>query len=296
MGRHFDKIRDTVVKMRVDIGGCRLFFDVDGAKFRPDGPRMREVPTVILLHGGPGADHSIFKPAYSQLADLVQVVYLDHRGDGRSDGRDDSERWRLAQWGDDVKALCEALEIERPIVMGVSFGGYVAMSYALRHPDHPAKMILCSTAASPSKKAIQVEVFERLGGAEAGAAARAFLEDPTRQATREFRRLCGPLYRRSRYDPDVDTRTIWNPRLMAEFRRGERETMNFLAGLHGIKCPTLVMVGEDDPMTPVACSEEIVAALPPELVRFERFAGAGHGIVSDQPERFFEVLRSFIAA
>jgi proline iminopeptidase len=83
---------------------------------------------------------------------------------------------------------------------------------------------------------------------------------------------------------------------MAEFRRGERETMNFLAGLHGIKCPTLVMVGEDDPMTPVACSEEIVAALPPELVRFERFAGAGHGIVSDQPERFFEVLRSFIAA
>ena len=55
-------------------------------------------------------------------------------------------------------------------------------------------------------------------------------------------------------------------------------------------------VGEDDPMTPVPCSEEIVAALPPNLVHFERFAGAGHGIVSDQPERFFEVLRGFIAA
>jgi hypothetical protein len=48
-------------------------------------------------------------------------------------------------------------------------------------------------------------------------------------------------------------------------------------------------------MTPVPCSEEIVAALPAKLVRFERFADAGHGIVSDQPERFFEVLRSFIA-
>jgi proline iminopeptidase len=82
---------------------------------------------------------------------------------------------------------------------------------------------------------------------------------------------------------------------MAEFRRGERETMNFLSELHRIKCPTLVMVGEDDPMTPVPCSEEIVAALPPELVRFERFTGAGHGIVADQPERFFEVLREFIA-
>jgi pimeloyl-ACP methyl ester carboxylesterase len=282
--------------MRIDIGDCRLFFDVEGAKLRPDGPRMREVPTVILLHGGPGADHSIFKPAYSQLADIAQVVYFDHRGDGRSDGRDDSAQWKLAQWGDDVKALCDALEIQRPIVMGVSFGGYVAMSYALRHPDHPAKLILCSTAASPSMKAVQIEVFERLGGAEAGAAARAFLEDPTREATRAFRRLCGPLYRRSPHDPEVDARTIWNPRLMADFRRGERETMNFVAELHRIKCPTLVMVGEDDPMTPVPCSEEIAAALPPKLVRFERFANAGHGIVSDQPQRFFEALRSFIAA
>ncbi len=282
--------------MRVDIGGCRLFFDVEGAKLRPDGSRMREVPTVLLLHGGPGADHSIFKPAYSQLADIVQVVYFDHRGDGRSDGREDSAGWRLSQWGDDVKALCDALEIERPIVMGVSFGGYVAMSYALRHPEHPAKLILCSTAASPSKTDIQIKIFERLGGAEAGAAARAFLENPTRDATREFRRLCGPLYRRGPHDPDVDGRTIWNPRLMAEFRRGERETMNFLPELHRIKCPTLVMVGEDDPMTPVPCSEEIVAALRPDLVRFERFAGAGHGIVADQPERFFEVLRAFIDA
>ena len=282
--------------MRIDIGGCRLFFDVEGAKLRPDGPRMREVPTVLLLHGGPGSDHSIFKPAYSQLANIVQVVYFDHRGDGRSDGRNDPERWRLSQWGDDVKALCDALEIERPIVMGVSFGGYVAMSYALRHPDHPAKLILCSTAASPSKKAIQVKVFERLGGAEAGAAASAFIDDPIPQATREFWRLCAPLYHRSPYDPESDARTIWNPRLMAEFRRGERETMNFLSELHWIKCPTLVMVGEDDPMTPVPCSEEIVAALPVDLVRFERFADAGHGIVSDQPGRFFEVLRSFIAA
>jgi pimeloyl-ACP methyl ester carboxylesterase len=282
--------------MRVEIGGCRLFFDVEGAKLRPDGPRMREVPTLLLLHGGPGADHSIFKPAYSQLAEIAQVVYFDHRGDGRSDGRDDAERWRLAQWGDDVKALCNALEIERPIVMGVSFGGYVAMAYALRHPDHPAKLVLCSTAASPSKIAAQVAVFERLGGMAAGAAARAFLEDPSPEAMREFMRLCGPLYRRSPDDPQISARTIWNPRLMWEFRRGERETMNFLADLPRIKCPTLVMVGEDDPMTPVPYAEEIVAGLPPELVQYERFAGAGHGIVADQPERFFGVLRAFIAA
>ena len=70
--------------MRVDIGGCKLFFDVEGAKFRPDGTRMLEVTTVLLLHGGPGADHSIFKPAYLQLADktgfeLTQTIKVTRR-------------------------------------------------------------------------------------------------------------------------------------------------------------------------------------------------------------------------
>ena len=126
--------------MRVQVGDVRLFFDVEGAKLRPDGGKMGTVPTVLLLHGGPGFDHSIFKPAFSALADVAQVVYLDHRGNGRSD-RDSRERWNLDRWGDDVRAFCDALEIERPIVVGESFGGMVAMVYATRHPDHPAKLV-----------------------------------------------------------------------------------------------------------------------------------------------------------
>jgi proline iminopeptidase len=72
--------------------------------------------------------------------------------------------------------------------------------------------------------------------------------------------------------------------------------MNLLPGLARIKCPTLVMGGEDDPITPIADSEDIVAALPRPLVRFERFAAAGHGIVNDAPERFLAVVREFITA
>src|SRR5881398_2095622 len=51
--------------MHVSVNGVRLFFDVEGAKFVPDGPVMREKPVLLMLHGGPGADHSIYKPAYS---------------------------------------------------------------------------------------------------------------------------------------------------------------------------------------------------------------------------------------
>ncbi len=59
--------------MHVSVNGVRLFFDVEGTKLVPDGPVMRQKPTLLLLHGGPGADHSIYRPAYSALSThLVQ--------------------------------------------------------------------------------------------------------------------------------------------------------------------------------------------------------------------------------
>jgi proline iminopeptidase len=283
--------------MRVQVGDGRLFFDVEGAKLRPDGPRMREVPTLLLLHGGPGGDHSSFKPHYAQLTDVAQVVYLDHRGQGRSD-RSSPEFWKLARWADDVKAFCDTLEIERPIVMGLSFGGFVAIAYAARYPDHPAKLVLCSTRAGPPDPEREAAVFERLGGKAAGDAARGFLcgDAPDSNALREYIRLCRPLYSRAPYDPDRDARQSWKFDVLSDFRKGEDYTFDFRPDLARIKCPTLVMVGEDDPITPPFYSEQIVAALPAHLARFERFPDAGHGIVADAPERFFRVMREFIAS
>ena len=123
--------------MHVLVNGVRLFFDVEGGSLVPDGPAMREKPTRLLPHGGPGLDHSIYKPAFSGLSDVAQVVFLDHRGNGRSDPGP-REGWTLAQWADDVHAFCETLGISRPIVYGASFGGTVALAYATRHPEQQA--------------------------------------------------------------------------------------------------------------------------------------------------------------
>ena len=74
--------------MRVDVGGgVRLFFDVVGSSLEPTDEEMVARPTLLLLHGGPGFDHSSFRPYFDQFADTHQVVYLDHRGQGRSDAR-----------------------------------------------------------------------------------------------------------------------------------------------------------------------------------------------------------------
>src|SRR3981081_2902513 len=153
--------------MDVLVNGVRLFFDGEGKKVVPDGPVMREKPVLLMLHGGPGADHSIYRPAYSVLADVAQIVYLDHRGNGRSeDGPRKS--WNLAQWGDDVRAFCDALGIASPVVLGASFGGMVALAYATRHPDHPSKLVLISTAAAGGtqrdRRGARVGVFGRAAG------------------------------------------------------------------------------------------------------------------------------------
>jgi proline iminopeptidase len=98
--------------MFVEVSGTRLYFDVEGAGLVPDGDRMRAKPTLLLLHGGPGFDHTMFKPDFSALTNLAQVVYLDQRGSGRS-AASDPETWNLAQWGDDVRGFCDALGISR---------------------------------------------------------------------------------------------------------------------------------------------------------------------------------------
>jgi proline iminopeptidase len=97
------------------------------------------------------------------LAESAQVIYLDHRGNGRSDDGP-QERWNLAQWGDDVRAFCDVFGIAKPIVLGASFGGMVALAYATRHPDHPSKLLLISTeAAGDTHLNRRVALFERFG-------------------------------------------------------------------------------------------------------------------------------------
>ena len=176
-----------------------------------------------MLHGGPGFDHSIYKPAYSALADVAQIVYLDHRGNGRSDDGPKAD-WNLAQWGDDVRSFCDALGIVDPIVLGASFGGMVALAYATRHPDHPSKLVLISTeAAGDTHLDRRVALFERFGGPEVGALARRRFLDvgSTRDqaAVDAWRKLAFPVYTRTPRDPNIGSRTVGKPEVGLHFWR-----------------------------------------------------------------------------
>ena len=282
--------------MRISVGDIRLYVDVDGAGLLPDGSEMRVRPTIIVLHGGPGFDHSIFKPLLHRLTGRAQVVYYDHRGQGRSD-RSSADKWNLAQWADDLVALCAALGIERPIVYGESFGGFVAQTYAVRHPSHPGALILDSTSARLDVEAM-VPVFERLGGPAAAALARRFWSDPSPQNMGEYMATCMPLYDRTpdAFSPELMARAmpVANFDVLTHFAVHEQPIYDVRADLARVACPVLLMSGEDDPVTPMAGAEEIAAHLPDSLVRFERFANCGHGVLRDSPDLGWAVLESFL--
>ena len=75
---------------------------------------------------------------------------------------------------------------------------------------------------------------------------------------------------------------------------GESDTFNMFPELDRIRSPTLVIGGEDDPMHPIESQADLAAALPGNLVQFERFANCGHAVVPDAPERAMALIREFI--
>jgi pimeloyl-ACP methyl ester carboxylesterase len=278
--------------MRVSIGDTRLFFDVEGASLVPDGPVMRERPTVVFLHGGPGADHSVFKPTVSPLADCAQLVYLDHRGQGRSDPSS-PKHWNLKTWAADVKGFCDALEIERPIVVGGSFGGFVALQYAIDYPDHPSKLALLVTAARMDLKRIG-EGLARFGTKEQRATIERFYLDPTEENEKAYFEACAPLASVKPGDPDKATRTTWRPEVFRHFAAGENRTFDLRASAARVRCPVLLLSGAKDPETTAEAGAELAQSLPANLVEFVVIENASHELATDAPEQIVQLLRHFI--
>lgn len=277
--------------MHVDVNGTRLWFDVDGAALEPAGDGLWHRPTVVLVHGGPGTyDHSYFKPGFARLAEQAQVVYLDLRGHGRSEWGDASA-WSFEACADDVRAFCDVLGIESPIVLGHSMGGPVVLLYGARHPGHAAGLVVQSGFArwDPPR---MVEAFRRLAGDEVAELARrsyAGEDVPDEDWERVFAAF-GPSLPDAEREARVPKNLDLNARGMELIR-----ALDIVEQLRRVESPTLVCVGELDPVTPLAASEEIVAALPAGVGRLEIVEGAGHFTWLDAPEQYWPLLADFVS-
>jgi pimeloyl-ACP methyl ester carboxylesterase len=263
--------------MRIDVNGTRLWFDVDGA-------------ALVPVHGGPGVwDHSYFKPDFAPLVEHAQVVYLDLRGHGRSDWGDIST-FSFEACADDVRALCDTLGIRRPIVFGHSMGAPVVLLYGARHPGHAGGLVVQAGFARFDIPRL-VEGFRRVAGDEvAHIAGRSFRgEEVTDGDWARVDAAFGPRV------PDNDQET--RPRRNLELNEPGMDlvrSVDILDQLARVESPTLVMVGELDPVTPVAAATEILEALPRDIAQLEVIDGAGHWAWKDAPDRYWSIIEEFI--
>ncbi|MGX7896560.1 alpha/beta fold hydrolase [Tsuneonella sp. HG222] len=277
--------------MFFELERARIFFDTVGPQLERTAQGVRERPTLIALHGGPGYDHTTLRPWFDRFADTHQVLYIDHRGNGRSTG--DFADMHLERWAADIKDICDRLGIVKPVVMGQSFGGMVAMRYAADYPEHPAKVILSSTAPRLLLEE-SMAMFARLGASpEALDVARRNLTEPDEAVSTRYAELCLPLYNKSAALTSgmPERRTP----VTLHFFRNEFRTMDLRSHVARIEAPTLVLAGGLDPITPVACARELAGAIGPNA-RLEEFPHCGHGVYRDDPEGAERVLRKFLAA
>ena len=277
--------------MRVEVDGVRLFFDVEGAKLRPDGPWLAERPTVVIVHTGPGSDHTAYKEHIGPyLAQDAQVIYVDQRGCGRSD-RSDPSHWNVDTWAGDLRALLQRLGVERPIVLGAGFGTFIALRYAQRWPDDLSKLVL----ANPTARVVTTRLvarYDELGGPAAGEVAHEFLENPNETTLAAFLRDCFPVMVPLNDPARLMLLPIWNLELAVHWTATEMRTIDLRPELGRITVPTLVLAGTDDPQYPLASIEEVIEGLGE--VDVQRYPGARHSVFRDAPQ-CLEAVRRFVA-
>ncbi len=255
-------------------------------------------PTVVVLHGGPGASHDYLRPQFDALARRRTLLYYDQRGGGGWEvARDVPLGWRAH--AADLGALADA-EVKGPLILlGFSWGGLLALLFAVEHPERVARLALVAPAGTHA--GIRRE-FERT-----------FAERQASPAIVEARAALSRSGLRER-DPDLFWRRAFELSVAGYFREPSRasrltpfrvaaraqhavweslEGLDLRPRLRRITAPTLVLHGRHDPI-PLASSEELVALLPD--ARLVVFEDSGHALYAEEFDRFVRELDGFLPA
>ena len=274
-----------------------MFVEINNNKLNVEVMGPEDAPLMIVHHGAPGLG-SLAEPraSFGPFADEYRVLVFDARGSGQSEGNGPLTH---EQWAADVDALREWAGAERFIMAGGSYGGFISMEYAIRHPERLLAMVLRDTSPDNSN--------EEMARANALASARVELDmgkftrimDGTTRDNEDLRECWAeilPLYDHV-YDPAAVQRKVDATPYRYETHNWafthNMPAYDITGELHKINCATLITVGRDDWITPVACSEKISRLIPGS--RLEVFEESGHSPQVEESEKFQRVVREFLA-
>lgn len=273
--------------MDVIINGCRLNVEVFGPE---DGP-------VLIAHHGGGGIGSLAEPkaTFGPLADRFRVIVFDARGCGLSEGL---PPYSHEQWAADVDGLRQWAGADKIVVAGGSYGGFIALEYAVAFPEHVSAIILRDTSADGSNLELAFENARNQDRVEID------WDNFNRYWTGNIRddadlKSCWaemiPLYDFD-YDPIKSTAAVeaglYRHQAHNWCFQHNWDNYDLKSVLPSVTVPTLVTVGRRDWVTPVSSSETIARLIPnAELVIFEK---SGHSPQKEEREKFQQVIRDFV--
>lgn len=284
--------------MRARIRDTEIYFDVEGAGLVPEGGRMVERLPAFIIHGGPGGDHTGFKPGFSPLAERLQLVYFDHRGQGRS-AKGDVAKYTLDENVEDMEALRRHLGLGPIVSIGTSYGGMVAMAHAARYPASVSHLILIVTAAHAGFNSRARQIVAERGTAEQKAVCDQLWagELDTVEKLRHYYDVMGPLYAR-KFDPvsaklGRDRGILAPDALNRAFAPGGfLQRYDLRPELPRITAPTLILAGRHDWICPPEFSQEIHRLIPGSDFRI--FEESSHSIRGDEPQKLIDAIAGFV--
>jgi proline iminopeptidase len=252
---------------------------------------------VLIAHHGGGGIGSLAEPkaTFGPLSDRFRVIVFDSRGCGLSES---IGPFSHEQWAADVDGIRQWAGVDKVVVAGGSYGGFIALEYAVRYPEHVSAILLRDTSADGSNLELAFENARQ--------------QDRVEINWENFNRYWSGNVR-----DDADLKALWAELIpLYDYEYDEaKSTAAVEAGIYrheshnacfqenfptydvkpqlpGITVPTLVTVGRGDWVTPVSASETIARLIPgAELVIFEK---SGHSPQIEEREEFQRVLRDFL--
>jgi len=274
---------------KMSIRGVSLFVKVMGRGY-----------PLVLMHGGPGSDHTTMTP-FRACADQFTLIFYDHRCNGRSEGADlSSMTWENLTA--DAEALRQALGFDKWAVLGHSFGGMVGLEYALRYPESLSHLLLLGTCG---------DTWWVQENAPRVLAQRGFSPDTVETARRFFNGEMTPsemvpatIKLGKAYYHHLSPWQLVRDMLLGLRVKSRPEAQIYGYGqllkgwsvmdrLGEIKVPTLVMAGRDDFQFPPEHQAQLAAGIA--NARLEIIERAGHNAPTERTAEVIRAVRDFLA-
>ncbi|MBO6587269.1 MAG: alpha/beta fold hydrolase [Gracilimonas sp.] len=262
---------------------------------------MGEGEALMVLHGGPGFNHDYFLPYLTPLAKHFRLILFDQRGMGRSSTNLDSTSFSIDYLVDDIEALRTELDLDAIHLLAHSWGGKLAMKYAIRYPASLKSLILSNTVAPSSEfNEATFAAFSKLNERQNLEELNAIL-DKIRGGNREvgvFEKFTKLNFRPMFYDTSRVheltlnfSQTYFETQSLLSLLPPPNQRENLFPDLASVDVPVLIIRGELEP-TPIQSDQKLVDTFPD--ARLINFSKAGHFPFIERPQAFKDSLTEFI--